>query len=242
MANETGDMKIIGYFRRLIDLVETDSLYEPSNAALSVANLETKLTAAIAAVERIAVKTAPSKAAINARQDLSAEVRALVRGSRNLLKASGASAQTIADADTYADKVLGLRKSEKQSDDPAMPDDEGSGNHSASQQSYEAVLGNFRSYIEILDSEPLYAPNEEKYQTAALGSKADALEAANDAVSATFVPLDSARAMRDQLLYTNKDSLCDLAAMVKAYVKAVHGAESQFFKTVNALSFKRSYR
>ena len=53
MINETGDMKILGNFRRLIDLVIADVLYNPSNAVLSIASLEAKLAAAIAAVNDI---------------------------------------------------------------------------------------------------------------------------------------------------------------------------------------------
>src|SRR5690349_5235386 len=113
MINETGDMKILGNFRRLIDLVMAAVLYNPSNVILSVAALEAKLAAAIAAVNDIGVKIAPSKFAIDARQIAYAEAVALVRGSRNILKASGASAETLADADTFGRKVLGLRKSKK---------------------------------------------------------------------------------------------------------------------------------
>ena len=47
MANETGDMKITGNFRRLVDFIIADALYDPSNAVLNIANLETKLAAAI---------------------------------------------------------------------------------------------------------------------------------------------------------------------------------------------------
>ena len=242
MANETGDMKILGNFRRLIDQVAVDAKYVPSNTALQTVNLETSLTGGSAAVEDIGVKIAPNKLAINARQTAYAEVVALVRGSRNILKASGASAEIIADADTFARKIFGLRKSALKTGDTNTATETAGKSHSASQQSYDAVLGNFRNYVEIIKNEPLYDPNEEKYKTTALTAKADDLEAKNNAVSTTFVPLDNARALRDERLYTGENNLCDLAAMVKAYVKAVHGADSQIFKTINALSFKRSSR
>ncbi len=242
MANETGDMKITGNFRRLVDLVIPDGLYKPSNAVLVVANLEASLAAAIGSVEDIGVKIAPSKFAINARQAAYTEAISLTRGSRNILKASGASAETLADADTFTRKVFGLRKSKKIADDPNTPGDEAAQNYSVSQQSYDAILGNIRSYIQIVSNEPLYAPNETKYQIANLTAVADDLEAKNNAVSTTFVPLNNTRILRDDLLYTGIECLCNLAQMVKAYVKAIHGANSQFYKTVNALSFKRTLR
>ena len=242
MANETGDMKILGNFRRMIDLIVPDTLYQPSNGAIAVENLEARLAAAIAAVEDIAVKMAPNKFAINARQDIYAETMALVRGSRNILKASGVSAQTLADADTFSRKVLGLRKSKKTPDDPNTASNEAVKNHSASQQSFDAVLGNFRSYIEILKGDPIYAPSETQYKTGSLEAKADEIESKNNAVSSSFVPLSGARSVRDDLLYTGAECLCNLAQMVKAYVKAVHGPNSSLYRAINALSFKRTVR
>lgn len=242
MANETGDMKITGNFRRLIDLVAADALYLPSNNVLRISNLEARLAAAIASVADIGVKIAPSKFAINARQEAYTEAVAIVRGSRNILKASGASEKTLEDADTFARKVFGLRKSKKKTDDPNTPGNEAAESHSASQLSYDAILGNIRSYIQIVSNESLYTPNEAKYQPANLTTVADNLEAKNNAVSTAFVPLNTARNVRDDTLYSGTENLCDLAAMVKAYVKAIHGATSQIYKTINALSFRRGVR
>ena len=242
MPNETGDMKITGNFRRLIDFVIPDALYAPTNSNVAIVNLEAGLAAAIAAVAEIGVKLAPNKFAINARQDAYIAAVALIRGSRNILKSSGASAQTLADADTFTRKIFGVRKSKKVEDDPNTPANEAEQNHSASQRSYDAVLGNIRSYIQIVSNEPLYDPTEARFKIAALTALADDLEAKNNAVSTTFVPVNSARILRDELLYTGATCLCNLAQMVKAYVRAVHGATSPFYKTVNALSFKRSRR
>jgi hypothetical protein len=242
MAIETGDRKILGNFRRLIDLVAADALYRPGNAELEAPKLEARLAPSIAAVNDIGVKLAPSKAAINARQTSYTEAVALLRASRNILKASGASPETLADADTFFRKATGVRKSKKAEDNPETSENEASRNHSASQQSYDALLGHLRSYTEILRNEPLYAPTEAEFNVGALDTKADELEARNNAVSAAFVPLSAARALRDELLYTGEKCLCSLAQMVKAYVKAVHGADSEIYKAINALSFKRQNR
>lgn len=242
MANETGDMKILGNFRKLIDLIIGATLYDPTNVVLTVASLEAMLAAAIAAVEDIAVKMAPNKFAINARQEAYADAIATIRGSRNILKASGASAKTMEDADTFARKIFGLRKSKKKTDDPNTPANEANQNYSASQQSYDAILGNINSYIEIVKGEPLYGPNEAQYKTTTLETMSDDLETKNNAVSTTFVPLNTARSLRDDLLYTGENCLCNVAALVKAYIKAIHGASSQIYKSINALSFRRTLR
>src|SRR5258706_4778421 len=63
MQNGTGDMKVLGNFRRLIDQVSADQGYNPSNASLAKAALETQYVAALAAVEDVAAKIAPNKVA-----------------------------------------------------------------------------------------------------------------------------------------------------------------------------------
>jgi hypothetical protein len=40
MSNETGDMKNPGNFRRVIDIIKADALYNPSNALLEAAKAE----------------------------------------------------------------------------------------------------------------------------------------------------------------------------------------------------------
>jgi len=239
MANETGDMKITGNFRKLLDLIAADPLYAHGSGDLALASLEVFLAEGQTAVSEIDVKMAPNKAAINARQQSYKEAIEMLRGSRNYLKSCGASKATIADADTFAKKALGIRISEKKLDDPNTPENEALENHSAAQLSYDAVLGHLRGYNEIIRIEPLYTPTETQFKVNTLDAKADELETRNNSVSATFAPLSQAYGVRDEKLYTGEKSLCNLAQRIKVYVRGVHGAKSQFYKTVNALSFRR---
>ena len=239
MANETGDMKITGNFRRLIDLVAADPLYNHGSGDLALASLEVFLAEGQTAVSEIDIKLAPNKAAINERQQAYKEAISMLRGSRNYLKSCGASKATIDDADTFAKKALNVRISKKKLDDPNTPENEALENHSAAQLSYDAILGHLRGYNEIIRIEPLYTPTETQFKVNTLDAKADELETRNNAVSTTFVPLSQAYGVRDEKLYTGEKSLCNLAQRIKVYVKGVHGAKSQFYKTVNALSFKR---
>ncbi len=239
MANETGDMKVIGNFRRLIDIVKVDAKYQPSNDLLKVSVLELQHTAGISAVEAIGVTIAPSKVAINERQIAYAEAISVVRASKNILKASGATDKTLADAATFSRKVLGIRKSKKVVENPNTPALEAAKNHSVSQQSYDAILGNFRSYNEVLKNDPLYSPNEDEFKTATLELMANGLEAKSNAVSVTFVPLKNARTSRDQSLYTNTDSITAVAQLAKAYYKAIHGSTSPQYKSISGLTFKK---
>jgi hypothetical protein len=240
MPNEAGDMKLLGNFRRLIDLQKTDPTFDSSNPLLKISKLEQQLTEGIAAVEAITDNMAPNKVAITTRQAEYVQAVATVRGSRNLLKSSGASADILEDADSFTRKVFGLKKARKEPDVAAVTSaTEAVKTHSASQQSYDAILGNIRNYTGIIKTIGLYNPNEEHYKISGLETMIDNLEAQNSLVSTTFASLDAARRLRDNLLYTNEDCICKVAQMVKNYVKAIHGATSPQYKAISGLTFKR---
>jgi len=185
---------------------------------------------------------APNKLAINERQTAYDELPSLVRRSRNMLKASGASKETLADAETHVRKLTGARKSPKIKDDPNTPANEASKQNSASQMSFDNQLGNFGAYVSILANVPSYAPNENDLKLTSLQAAHANLESRNNAVSATFVPLTQARGLRDGPLYLNEDSVVNRAQLAKAYVSAALGTDSQLYKQIKGLSFKRSPR
>ena len=67
MANESGDMKLLGNFSKLIELISIDPNYNPANLSLKVTALNTQKTAALAAVADIGAREAPYKSAVNDR-------------------------------------------------------------------------------------------------------------------------------------------------------------------------------
>jgi len=239
MPNESGDMKLLGNFRKLIDRVSAEPNYSPSNDAVKPPNLETQYAAALAATEDISTKMAPAKVAVNERQFAFEALGAVVMRARNMLKASGADKKILDDAETSVRKLLGRRKSAKVKDDPNTPANEAAANHSAAQLSFENRVGNFDSFVAILKSVSEYKPNENDLKVASLQTLSDGLKSKNNAVSSTFVPLSQARGTRDQLLYSNGDCVVNTAALVKAYVSAAFGNSSQLYKQIKGLEFKR---
>lgn len=173
MPNEAGDSRLIANLRRLIDSVSADPTYNPSNAALKTNALESLYSAGMAASQDVATTMAPHKLAINDRQTVFEKLAALVKRSRNMLKASGASTKVLDDAETYVRKLTGGRKTPKAktvADDPNTPENEAVVNHSASQMSYDNRIGNFGAYIAILQNVPEYNPNETDLKLVALNA------------------------------------------------------------------------
>lgn len=242
MPNEAGDMKLLGNFRKLIDYVSGDSTYNPSNAALAKTALEDQYTAALSAVQEVATKLAPNKIAVNNRQSAFEALGSLVKRSRNLLKASGTSSKVLDDAETLVRKLTGTRKSPKSKavpDDPKTPENEAVISHSASQMSYDNQLGNFGGYVAILKNVPEYNPNETDLKFTGLNATLADLQAKNNAVSSTFVPLSQARGVRDNPLYTGAGCVVNTALLVKAYVNGALGPSSQLNKQIKGIQFQR---
>ena len=68
---------------------------------------------------------------------------------------------------------------------------------------------------------------------------AASLMAKSNAVSTTSATLDQARGVRDRLLYLDDDSIVNTGLLVKSYVQAALGTQSQLFKKIKGLKFPR---
>lgn len=239
MPSESGDKKLIGNFRKLIDEVSAEAAYNPANTKLKSTALEAQYIAGDAAANAAGSARAVNKLAITDRETSFNKLRPLAVRSRNYLKASGAPKGVIDDAETYIRKLSGGRKSPKIKDDPNTPQDESKGSVSASQMSYDNQVGNFLSYIEIVKNVAAYNPNEADLKVAALTAFATSLTDKNNTVSTTSAALNQARGQRDEMLYLADDSIVNTAQLVKAYVQGALGSQSQLYKQIKGLKFSK---
>lgn len=239
MANESGDAKLIGNFSKLIELVSADPNYNPANTKLKVASLNAQKTTAQAAAAGVGTTEAPYKAAVNDRQDAFEVVAPTMTRSGNMLEASGAGQKIRDDAKSVRRNIVGRRATPKAKEDPDTPAAQATKSHSTSQLSYENIIGNVDDYIAILATVDTYAPNEAELTIAGLTALSNDLKAKSETVNAAFAPLSAARGLRDQLLYLDEDCIVNIALLVKAYVRAAFGPDSQLFKSIKGLEFKR---
>lgn len=242
MPSESGDQKLLGNYRKLIDLVSADTNYNPANADIIKTALAAHYTESLAALDDVAAKNAPNKMATSDRQAAYEPLSGLMRRSFNMLKASGAAKGVLEDAQTHLRKVTGARKSPKTKANPATPEGESDKQHSTSQMSFENRRGNVAAYVALLENVPSYNPNENELKVSSLQALMSKLDAKNNAVSAAYVPLSRARGVRDGMLYQNDDSVVNRAALVKAYVQAAFGRDSQLFKQIKGLDFRSPRR
>lgn len=235
--SESTDEKIMGNFRREIDLCAAAPGYNPTNPAYQIPQIEAQYAAALAAVEDVDVKLAPNKVDRNERRIAYDAIPKLFRRSRNYLKSTGASAEFLADAETLIRKIVGKRKSPKVKDDPSTPGNEAEKQHSASQMSYESILGNVRAYIELVSKEPLYSTSDPDLKMGNLATVADDLETKNNAVSASFPPVSQARGLRDDLVYDNANCVINTALGIKSYARSM--ADDTLYNSIKGLEFPR---
>jgi hypothetical protein len=238
--SESTDEKLMGNFRKLIDRCAAHPNYAPPNPLHAIAALEAQDSAALASMTGIDVVLAPHKVDINLRQIDYAKVPKRYRRSRNNLISCGATDESIADAETFLRKILGKRKESKAVDNPATPENEAAAQHSASQLSYESILGNNRGYNEVIRNEPLYTSNEEDLKVSSLDDFCDLLEQRNNAVSASFPPVSQARALRDTLLYNDPHNIVDTALLIKAYAKSM--SDESLYESIKSLEFTRQQK
>lgn len=244
MVHEAGDMKLLGNFSQLIEHVLTEPLYNPSNPALKPPAMQAQLAAAMAAVQSLSQVVAIHKMAINERLSAFETLATIIVRSRNVLRASGASKEQLANAEAAVRKVLGRETPGKSAPAPPTPGAPGAPEtegktRSTSQMSYDNQVGNFQNYLSIVAQVAAYAPEEAELKLTALQAFAATLIARNDAVRAAFAAAGQARGTRDALLYSNEAAIVNVALLVKAYVSGALGNDSRLNKLIKGLKFNR---
>lgn len=211
--------------------------YDPTNAAITVAALNAKKTAADGSIDDVTTTMGPYKMVVNDRQETFEGIRKLTTRVFNAFAASGASSKDVDDARTFKRKLDGAR-AKTLIYDPNTDEDESEGN-SVSQQSYVQLVEHFDNFVQVLIDSGSYAPNETALQIATLQTYSGDLKAANSAVDNAIPPLSNARIARNQILYAETTGLVDVALTVKKYVKSLYGADSPQYKQISGLAFTR---
>jgi len=233
-TSETGHAKNVANFQDLISFVTAyGPTYNPAQQAIKLNELNILHTNAKNALNTVHTKLAVFIDEINKRQLAFEPLNKLTTRLIAALDASGPTQKIVADARTFARKITGARKSKK----ILTPNPDDPKSISASQQSYDMRLENFRKLIELLKIEPLYNPNETDLKIASLNSLASDLELKNTHLTNANTDLSNARIARNNILYTQNTGLYDIQFEVKKYVKSVFGASSPQYNQIKSIIF-----
>ena len=243
IISDTSHAKNVTNLESLISAVITiGSAYNPSKDSIKLSALQSLLTAANESL--IALKTAESanSTAIDIRELAFKPTGSLFTKVSNALKASNSSIQADETAKTIFRKLQGKRASAKLTDEEkAALEAEGKevNQISASQMGYDERVDNFEKLISLLQSIPDYNPNEEELKIETLQALLADLKVKNSEVMKTYFVLESARGVRNDLLYKPLTGVVDISSDVKSYIKSVFGATSTQYKLVSKLRFAK---
>ena len=215
--------------------------YQPSNSQLDVGKMTTLVTDAETQLDSVQVTKTPYRNATAAADDAFAGLSKLTVRVQKAAKAGGAPASFLDDLETPARKIKGLRATPAVQDDPNTPVDESQQSVSASQMSRTQRIEHLDEMRSLLESQPLYKPNENDLKTASLQALSADLQTKVDTISTTFVPFSNALGSRDDVLYTNDANVYKTGTLFKTYVEAAFGRNSTEWNQVKSLEF-RNYK
>ncbi|MDD5572012.1 MAG: hypothetical protein PHD97_12755 [Bacteroidales bacterium] len=243
---ETGHSKNVANFEEVISICTGyGAAYNPSKASIKIPAMTTLLTTARNVLQAAKAAKTTYDNATNARELTFSNLKKLSTRIINALEATDATQQLIDDALTINHKIHGVRAKklvEKPVDETATavaPEDEHK-NISVSQQSYDSLVDHFAKLIQVVSSEPLYAPNEADLKVTALNAQLTSLKAANTSVINAHTAYTNTNIGRNSVLYQPVVGLFDIANEVKKYVKSVFGAISPQFKQISKIKFRKN--
>lgn len=238
-ASETGHAKNIANFRYLLAFVKAyGAAYTPIKSTLKIPQLEAILSDAEAKFAEVITQNTAYNNIVNERFTTFSGLESLSTQLVNALQATNASYQLINDAKDFNRKMQGQQVSTTTT---TLTDPHAPVTHivSLDQQSYTQQLQHLIGIIAVLKSEPSYAPNETELQITTLEAKQNELATKNSEVTTAYVSVSNSRIARNSSLYTNPESIFEVASKVKEYIKSIFGDTSPEFTQVKDIEFKK---
>lgn len=239
--SETGlAMKVANLEKLIANATSMGEAYNPNRADLKLPALKALHALAKEALSAISSIEPEHKKAVSARETAFKPFAKRVTRISNALKASGTTPEFDKQCMALIRKLQGKRATPKLTDEE-LKEAEAEGKEpkqiSSAQTSFDSKVENLEKTIKMLASAPEYAPNEADLKIEALTAYHETLVAANTNVINTWVPLNKARARRDEILYTELTGLVDISVDVKSYIKSISSASSPEYKAVSGLKF-----
>ena len=241
--NAAGHSQNVANLNVVISLIPNcGEAYNPSVPALTLQELKKKCQQGKDANDAVSTAEVNLKNAIAVRSNSFDGFDDLVTRSSNALKISGASAQTLDQAQVLVRNLRGKRASDKLTAEEIAAEKE-KGNvvsqvtvHNAS---FDSKTENFGKYTLFLASVPGYKPNEADLSIDGLNTRLEEYKTKNNDVVLAEAALTAARQTRDELLYADNTGLVDIALAVKLYVKSIFGATSAQYKQISTIAFTK---
>lgn len=261
--SEGGHAKNVANFEDLKERCKTyGPTYNPSRPELQLGGLEQKHQEALMMLRMLADWEVREQDAANQCAKAFKELRPRVTRVINSMIACGLSDKSITDARALQRLIQGTRANKKKNgedtpvteappeptaDDAATTEDHTATteapdeprNISASRQSQDMLIEHLTKLNLLLQREPAYTPNEPELQLSGLMAHEQYLRGLITTAATAAAELEAARFQRFEVLYNEVTGLVTIAQQVKSYVKAVFGSNSQQYKQLAKLIFRK---
>lgn len=239
--------KQVGHEQNVVNLgvfntraVTFGEAYNPSRPELTLPSLIQLQASGEAVIASFVASESNLKNAIAARTLTFEGFDELITRAINALRISGASAQTIQQAEAIVRDLRGKRATDKLSDEEiaaAKVKGETTTQIVKHNNTIDSRIENFAKFIQFLSTIAEYKPNETDLTIEALNARFVSLKTANTNFLVADAALDAARLTRDTLLYNDNTGLVDIGLDAKSYVKSAFGASSAQYKLISDIRF-----
>ena len=240
-TSETGiDVNVANFRKLTLTATAFGTAYNPSNSTITLQALNVLCTNADHAVDEANKAIAAHIKVANDREVAFGALNQRATQLINALEVAGATPQTMDNAKTILRKLRGQRSTPKLTEaEKAALLAEGKEvtQISASQLGYDNRIANFGKLLDLIETEPQYAPNEDELKLLNARAYYTALKTANDAVAAAEVRVNNARKQRNAIFSTPITGMLAVADTTKKYVKSVFNSSSNEYKQVVDLKF-----
>jgi hypothetical protein len=244
-ASNTGHANNLANFKKVTKaVVEFGASYNPAQEMLKMVYIEKAAVLGQKTLDDQQAAEVACSDAINKRVILFEELDRYLPRVVSIYIISGIDAKSIENVKAIQRKMHSKSKPKKgsksaaASSDDATPSTEQPKPRTASQLGFEDKTSNFAQIASYVEANPKYAANEPELTKEGVRKFADSLVAANDRCATTDEALNTARAERDKVLYTNADSLYNIFRGMKLYVKGVYGNSSAEYKRISGIEYK----
>lgn len=237
---ESGHNKNVANFETAkIILTAQGAEYAPPQTLITLANLQTHLTAAQGALADTDAKQAAKTIAVDEVQAEFAGLDKYVRNIKNNAAVVLNDPAFTADLQTIVNEFAPPGRKTGLEDDPLTPEDESRTPQSQSQRSRDNQIAYLADINALLKSREDYVTTDTPYTTEGIDNKIAVLTAKNNAAKATQAALGNSLDARDALLYNNPDCLINRINLIKPYVALKFGKDSAVYQQINALEFRK---
>ena len=233
-TSEVGNNKNVANFNTLAQILEEmGTLYNPSNANITLVSLNPIRVSLAAAVNNLNEKKPIYTNAVADREIAMTAMK--IKSSRilNAFKSVNVSEKDKENATSLVRKIRGDRRRAK-----VNPDTADANTISTAQLSYDSRIANIDVLIAFISSHPEYNPNESDIQITSLQTSNQELKNLTQTVNNAGNALITARKERNDILYNNAGNVIDIVREVKSYLKSLGDDGKPYYKAVVRLQFK----